>query len=81
MLFLVLFVRKFSCGLAEIPAINVATNAGRKMAKLDTKKTAKFSVRSQEWSLDITPHKSTKKAKAKERQEGRREISDALREE
>ena len=48
------------------------------MAKRDTKRTARRSVLAQEWSLDITPHKSTKKAKAKERQEGRKEIDEAL---
>lgn len=42
------------------------------MAKRDTHRTMKRSLNRQEQSLDIMPHKSTKKAKAKERQEGRR---------
>jgi len=43
------------------------------MAKRDTKKTLQYSIRSQTWSLDIAPSKKTKKAKAKSRQEGRKE--------
>lgn len=42
------------------------------MAKRDTRRTAHYSVKTQNWSLDKNPHKSTKKAKAKERQEGRK---------
>lgn len=48
------------------------------MAKRDSKKTAYYSLKTQEQSLDIPPHKSTKKAKAKERQEGRKEIREAI---
>lgn len=44
------------------------------MAKRDTARVAKRSVQAQEWSLDVRPHKSTKKAKAKERQAGKKEI-------
>lgn len=44
------------------------------MAKRDTKMVAKRSVQAQGWSLDVNPHKSTKKAKAKERQQARKEI-------
>jgi len=47
------------------------------MAKRDTKRTSHYSLKIQEQSLDIPPHKSTKKAKAKERQEGRKEIKEA----
>lgn len=48
------------------------------MAKRDTKKTYYYSLKIQEQSLDKMPHKSTKKAKAKERQAGRKEIEKAL---
>ena len=48
------------------------------MAKRDTAKVAKRSVQAQEWALDVNPHKSTKKAKAKERQAGRKEIRESL---
>lgn len=44
------------------------------MARLDKARVAKRSVQKQEQSLDINPHKSTKKAKAKERQMGKKEI-------
>lgn len=50
------------------------------MAKRDTKRTSHYSIHSQEWSLDINPHKSTKKAKAKERQDGKKEIREAINE-
>lgn len=48
------------------------------MAKLDTKRTYHYSIKAQSWALDVNPHKSTKKAKAKERQEGRKEIREVL---
>lgn len=48
------------------------------MARRDTLKTSYYSVKGQEQSLDINPHKSTKKAKAKERQEGKKIIREAL---
>lgn len=48
------------------------------MAKRDTARVAKRSIQAQEWSLDVNPHKSTKKAKAKERQDGRKEIRKSL---
>lgn len=48
------------------------------MAKRDTLRTSHYSVKSQEWSLDIPPHKSTKKAKAKERQKGKKIIREEL---
>lgn len=48
------------------------------MAKRDTKRVAKRSIQSQNWALDINPHKSTKKAKAKERQDGKKEIREEL---
>lgn len=44
----------------------------------DTKRVSKRSRQKQEQSLDINPHKSTKKAKAKERQEGRKTIKKEL---
>ena len=44
------------------------------MARRDKKRVAHYSVKAQDWSLDIPPHKSTKKAKAKERQDGKKEI-------
>lgn len=43
------------------------------MSKRDTLKTSKRSVQAQEMSLDIPPHNSIKKNKAKERQVGRKE--------
>jgi hypothetical protein len=51
------------------------------MGKVDKLKTAWTSIRSQNWALDINPHKSTKKAKTKERQVGKKEIRKALGEE
>jgi hypothetical protein len=48
------------------------------VAKRDTARVAKRSIQAQEWSLDVNPHKSTKKAKAKERQAGRKEIREEL---
>lgn len=45
------------------------------MARRDTHRTMKRSLSKQEQSLDMMPHKSTKKAKAKERQEGRKIIA------
>ena len=50
------------------------------VGKRDTKRVAKRSVQTQEWSLDVNPHKSTKKAKAKERQDGKKEIRKELEE-
>lgn len=46
------------------------------MAKRDTKKVAKRSIQSQEWALDIPPHNTVKKHKAKERQSARKEIEE-----
>lgn len=48
------------------------------VAKRDTARVAKRSIQAQEWSLDINPHKSTKRAKAKERQDGKKEIRKEL---
>lgn len=48
------------------------------MAKRDTLKTSYYSLRIQEQSLDKMPSKKTKKAKAKERQYGKKEIEKAL---
>lgn len=48
------------------------------MGKRDSKRVAKRSIQAQEWALDVRPHKSVKKAKAKERQDGKKEIRDAL---
>jgi hypothetical protein len=45
------------------------------MSKRDTKKVNKKSILAQDWALDKPPHKSTKKAKAKERQDGKKEIN------
>lgn len=46
------------------------TNVG----KVDKLKTAWTSLKKQEQSLDKMPHKSTKRAKVKERQRGKKEI-------
>lgn len=48
------------------------------MAKRDTTKVSKRSIQAQEWALDIPPHKTVKKHKAKERQDGRKEIRESL---
>lgn len=48
------------------------------MGKSDTLKTAKRSIQAQEWALDIPPHKSIKKHKARERQMGKRVIEQEL---
>jgi hypothetical protein len=48
------------------------------MAKRDTRKTARYSNLTQAWSLDIMPHKSTKKAKAKERQQAKKLVDEEL---
>jgi hypothetical protein len=48
------------------------------MGKVDTLKTAWTSLKKQEQSLDKMPHKSTKKAQAKERQMGKKVIRKAL---
>ncbi len=50
------------------------------MARRDSMKTAYYSLKIQEQSLDIMPHKKTKKAKAKERQTARKVIREALEE-
>lgn len=49
------------------------------MSKRDTLRTSKRSLQAQDWSLDIMPHRSTKKAKAKERQMGKKIIRQELR--
>lgn len=51
------------------PSQGIRTNVG----KVDKLKTSWASIRKQEQSLDINPHKSTKKAKVKERQVGKKE--------
>lgn len=48
------------------------------VAKRDTQRVSKRSIQAQEWSLDVNPHKSTKKAKAKERQAGKKDIEKYL---
>lgn len=48
------------------------------MGKVDKRKVAWASLRKQEQSLDKMPHKSTKKAKVKERQQGKKEIAEEL---
>lgn len=50
------------------------------MSKRDTLKTSKRSVQAQEWALDISPHNSIKKNKAKERQVGKKIIKRELNE-
>lgn len=50
------------------------------MARRDTLRTAWASLKAQCWSLDKMPSKKTKKAKAKERQTGKKEIRKALEE-
>lgn len=50
------------------------------MSRRDTIKTSKRSVQAQEWALDIPPHNSIKKSKAKERQTGRKIIKQELKE-
>lgn len=51
------------------------------MAKRDTKRVAKRSLDAQSWALDIMPHKSIKKHKAKERQDGKKEIRKGIKSE
>lgn len=46
------------------------------MSKIDKTKVARTSLHNQEMSLDKMPHKSTRKAKKKERQAGKKEIRD-----
>lgn len=46
------------------------------MGSNDTRKIGKRSLQAQNWSLDINPHKSTKRAKAKERQAGKKLASE-----
>ena len=48
------------------------------MGKVDKLKTAWTSLRKQEQSLDKMPHKSTKRAKAKERQMAKKVIKEEL---
>jgi hypothetical protein len=48
------------------------------MSKRDTKKISHYSLQTQSWSLDKMPSKKTKKAKVKERQNGKKEIRDSL---
>lgn len=48
------------------------------MAKRDTKRVAKRSIQAQEWALDIPPHNTVKKHKAKERQDAKKEIKKEL---
>lgn len=48
------------------------------MGKVDTTKFTKRSLDQQCWALDKMPHKSTKKAKAKERQMGKKMIREEL---
>ena len=48
------------------------------MAKRDKLRTARYSVQAQEWSMDVPPHKSTKKAK--ERQLGKKIIRNEIKE-
>lgn len=50
------------------------------MSKRDTLKVTKRSLDIQEMSLDKMPSKRTKKAKVKERQEGKKEIRKELNE-
>lgn len=50
------------------------------MSKMDTLKTAKRSLSAQERALDKNPHKSTKKAKRKERQMGKKQAQIQLKE-
>ena len=44
------------------------------MSKRDTVRVGKRSIQNQESALDIPPHNSIKKHKAKERQAGKKEI-------
>lgn len=48
------------------------------MAKRDTTRVSKRSIQAQEWALDIPPHNKIKKHKAKERQAGKKEIRESL---
>lgn len=45
---------------------------GSDVSKRDTLKINKRSLQAQEWVMDIKPHKQTKKAKVKERQNGKK---------
>ena len=49
------------------------------MSKRDSRRTAHYSIQAQWWSLDVPPHKSTKKAKTKERQMAKKIIRDETR--
>lgn len=51
------------------------------MGSNDTRKIGKRSLQAQNWSLDINPHKSTKRAKAKERQAGKKIVREELKDE
>jgi hypothetical protein len=48
------------------------------MSKPDKEKASKYSLDAQSWTLDKMPHKSTKKAKVKERQLGKKIIRKEL---
>jgi len=48
------------------------------MGSNDTRKIGKRSLQAQNWSLDINPHKSTKKAKARERQAAKKIIQEEI---
>ncbi len=48
------------------------------MAKRDTLRTSKRSIQAQEWALDIPPHNTVKKHKAKERQMAKKVIKQEL---
>jgi hypothetical protein len=48
------------------------------MAKRDTRRVANSERLKYQWHSDKMPHKSTKRAKAKERQDGKKEIRKAL---
>jgi hypothetical protein len=71
---------------ARTPSVRVSTEKPNQnirindVAKRDTARVMKRTIQAQEWSLDINPHKSTKKAKAKERQAGKKEIRKELKE-
>ena len=51
------------------------------MGSNDNRKVGKRSLQAQNWSLDINPHKSTKKAKARQRQANKKLIVEELKDE
>lgn len=63
-----------------VTASTVKLNQGTRInvGKVDKLKTAWTSLKKQEQSLDKMPHKSTKRAKVKERQRGKKEIREEL---